>query len=79
MDSKDVLKGLQRTKKKNECDVESQKRQIRVDIETTWAGVSETEFFEVDRNTTEKEIEEIASDIFSSYCSYGWSEVTYND
>ncbi|MGF2052862.1 DUF7167 family protein [Enterococcus casseliflavus] len=50
-------------------------RKIRVDIETTWSGAGEVEFFEVEDDATEEEIAEQAHDIFQGYCSYGWSEV----
>lgn len=50
-------------------------RKIRVDIETTWVGASEVEYFEVEDDATEEEIAEQAHDIFQQYCSYGWSEV----
>lgn len=50
-------------------------RKIRVDIETTWSGAGEVEFFEVEDDATEEEIAEQAHDIFQDYCSYGWSEV----
>ncbi|MDA9472069.1 hypothetical protein [Enterococcus sp. 5H] len=49
-------------------------RRFRVDIETTWAGVGETEYFEVSDDATDEEIAEEAREIFSSYCSYGYSE-----
>ncbi|MGM0164957.1 DUF7167 family protein [Enterococcus sp. DIV1059_2] len=54
-------------------------KKIRLDIETTWAGVGQVEFFEVEDNATAEEIAEEAQDIFSSYCSYGWSEVEGED
>lgn len=50
-------------------------KKIRVDIETTWSGAGEVEFFEVEDDATEEEIAEQAHDIFQDYCSYGWSEV----
>ncbi|MFS0944187.1 hypothetical protein [Enterococcus casseliflavus] len=50
-------------------------RKIRVDIETTWSGVSEVEYFEVEDDATEEDIAEEAHEIFQQYCNYGWSEV----
>ena len=50
-------------------------RKIRVDIETTWAGVGAVEYFEVADEATEDEIAEDAHDIFQNYCNYGFSEV----
>ena len=50
-------------------------RKIRVDIETTWSGVGEVEYFEVEDDATEEDIAEQAHEIFQQYCNYGWSEV----
>lgn len=50
-------------------------RKFRVDIETTWVGVGETDYFEVPADATEEDIEEAAKDIFSDYCSYGYEEL----
>ena len=50
-------------------------RKIRVDIETTWSGVGEVEYFEVEDDATEEDISEEAYEIFQQYCNYGWSEV----
>ncbi|MFR3684207.1 MAG: hypothetical protein ACLTXM_04110 [Enterococcus sp.] len=50
-------------------------RKFRVDIETFWAGINATDFFEVPDDATEEEIEADAKEIFMDYCSYGFSEV----
>jgi len=50
-------------------------RKFRVDVETSWAGIGETDYFEVPDDTPDSEIEEAASEIFFSYCNYGFSEV----
>lgn len=50
-------------------------RRFRVDIETTWAAIGETEYFEVSDDATNEEIAEEAREVFSNYCSYGFSEV----
>lgn len=50
-------------------------RKFRIDIETTWVGAGETDFFEVPDDATEEDIEESAKDIFFTYCNYGFEEV----
>lgn len=50
-------------------------RKFRVDIETTWAAIGETEYFEVSDDATDEDIADEARDIFNNYCSYGFYEV----
>ena len=50
-------------------------RRFRVDIETTWAGIGETEYFVVSDDATDEEIADEAREIFSTYCSYGFCEI----
>lgn len=50
-------------------------RKFRVDVETSQAGIGETDYFEVPDDATEEEIAETAGEIFFSYCNYGFSEV----
>lgn len=50
-------------------------RKFRVDIETSWAGVGEVEYFEMPDDATEEDIAAEAKEIFLNYCNYGYSEV----
>lgn len=50
-------------------------RRFRVDIETTWAGVGQVDYFEAPDDATEEEIADEAREIFFNYCNYGVSEV----
>lgn len=50
-------------------------RKINVYIDTTWAGIGEVETVEVPDNATNEEIDEVAREVFYSYCSFGWGDV----
>jgi hypothetical protein len=50
-------------------------KKIRVDIETSLAGVGAVEYFEVPDDATNEEITDEAREIFFNYCNYGVSEV----
>lgn len=51
-------------------------RKFKVIIETPFVGGEIVEYFEVGDDTTEKEIEEEAREIFNNNCSYGYHEIT---
>lgn len=51
-------------------------RKFRVDIETNWASVGETDYFEMPDDATDEEIADEAREVFFNCCNYGYSEVT---
>lgn len=50
-------------------------KKLKVTIETAWVGASEEVEIELTGDESEAEIEEIANEEFSNYCSYGFTVV----
>ncbi|ARD61579.1 hypothetical protein Y71_17210 [Kosakonia radicincitans DSM 16656] len=54
-------------------------RKFQVIIETPFAGGIIVEYFEIEDDASEKDIEDEAREIFLNNCNYGFHEVDIND